>query len=129
MPKFSKSSLDKLYTCDERLIQLFKIIIQYYDCTILEGHRNEEDQNQAFKEGKSKLRFPDSLHNRIPSLAIDVAPHPIDWSNRNSFYHFAGFVLGVARQMGLNIRWGGDWNQDNKIEKQQFDDLPHFELI
>jgi peptidoglycan L-alanyl-D-glutamate endopeptidase CwlK len=42
--------------------------------------------------------------------------------------YFAGFVKGVASQMGIPIRWGGDWNSDNNLKDNKFDDLPHFEL-
>ena len=41
---------------------------------------------------------------------------------------FAGFVLGVANQMGINLRWGGDWDQDFEVQDNKFDDFPHFEL-
>ena len=42
------------------------------------------------------------------------------------FYYFGGFVLGTAQEMGLDIRWGGDWDGDRSLD-QRFDDLVHFE--
>jgi peptidoglycan L-alanyl-D-glutamate endopeptidase CwlK len=36
--------------------------------------------------------------------------------------------LGVASQMGLKIRWGGDWDMDTQTKDNKFDDLVHFEL-
>ena len=44
-----------------------------------------------------------------------------------TFYYFGGFVLGTAQEMGLDIRWGGDWDGDRSISDQSFDDLVHFE--
>ena len=41
---------------------------------------------------------------------------------------FAGFVLGLARGMGINLRWGGDWDQDFEVMDNRFDDFPHFEV-
>ena len=60
MPKFSKKSLQRLSECDERLQILFRMIVRTFDCTILTGHRTKEEQNAAFRAGRSKLRFPAS---------------------------------------------------------------------
>jgi hypothetical protein len=30
--------------------------------------------------------------------------------------------------MGINLRWGGDWDQDWEVKDNKFDDFPHFEL-
>jgi peptidoglycan L-alanyl-D-glutamate endopeptidase CwlK len=37
-------------------------------------------------------------------------------------------VLGIAKMMGLDIRWGGDWNGDFNLQNQNFYDLPHYEV-
>ena len=42
--------------------------------------------------------------------------------------YFAGFVKGIALMLGIPIRWGGDWNGNNDLKDNNFDDLPHFEL-
>ena len=68
-------------------------------------------------------------HNAKPSRAVDVAPYPIDWNDRERFHLFAGFVLGIAYSMDISLRWGGDWNQNFEVDDNQFDDFPHFELI
>src|SRR3972149_4230990 len=103
MPKFSKSSLDQLATCHLKLQELFNEIIKTYDCKVLEGHRNQADQDRAFNEGRSKLRFPNGNHNRLPSLAVDVYPFPISLKDTKRFYHFSGFVQGVAERMDISI--------------------------
>lgn len=129
---FSKASRTRLETCDERLQRLFNEVIRHYDCTIVCGYRSEEAQNEAFRTGMSKLQFPNSKHNRHPSIAVDVAPYingGIPWKDLTQFYHFGGFVLGVASQMNIPIRWGGDWNSNNNLKDQTFFDLPHFELV
>jgi len=128
MPRFSKRSLGRLETCDERLQKIFKEVVKGFDCTIIEGHRSKERQNKAFDEGKSKLRYPKGNHNKVPSAAVDVAPYPIDWSDRERFHYFAGYVLGIAKMMGHTIRFGGDWNMDTQVKDNNFDDLVHFEL-
>ena len=131
MPKFSKSSLKKLQTCHEDLQKIFLHVITHYDCTIVQGHRDKKTQNKYYNEGKSKLQWPNSKHNSNPSRAADVAPYidgEVSW-NKEQCYVFAGFVMGTAAMMRIPIRWGGDWDQDNNIHDQTFNDLVHFELI
>ena len=94
----------------------------------LEGHRDEYRQNKLYEEGKTKVRFPMGRHNSNPSRAVDVTPYPIDWEDRERQTLFAGFVLGIARSMGIKLRWGGDWDQDFQVVDNRFDDFPHFEL-
>jgi peptidoglycan L-alanyl-D-glutamate endopeptidase CwlK len=128
MPRFGRKSKERLATCEEDLQVLFKEVIKYVDCSILEGHRGKDRQNALYKEGKTKVLYPRGRHNANPSRAADVVPYPIDWEDRERMTLFAGFVLGIASQMGLNIRWGGDWDQDFEVKDNMFDDFPHFEL-
>ena len=128
MPKFGKTSTDRLATCHPKLQELFNEVIKNYDCSILQGERTKEEQDEYFRTGRSKVQYPNSKHNSSPSMAVDVAPYPIDWQNTNRFYHFAGYVEGVARSMGVELRWGGDWDSDKDFSDQTFNDLPHFEI-
>ena len=129
MPRFGITSRDRLATCHTALQKIFNEVVKHFDCSILCGHRGEDAQNTAHDDGKSKLRFPLSKHNKVPSIAVDVAPYPVDWKDRDRFYYFAGFVKGVASQMGYEIRWGGDWDSDTQVKDNVFRDLPHFEFI
>ena len=128
MPKFGKTSKKKLQTCEKDLQLLFKEVVRNFDCTIVCGYRGEKDQNEAFKRGNSKVKYPKGRHNSTPSFAVDVAPYPIDWDDRDRFHYLGGYVLGVAKEMGLKIRWGGDWDMDTKTKDNKFDDLVHFEI-
>ena len=88
MPAFSKTSLARLETCDDRLIAICNRVIQSMDFTVVEGYRSNESQEIMFNTGKSKLRAGMSRHNRSPSMAIDVAPYlngGIDWDSRDHF--------------------------------------------
>jgi len=136
MPKFSQESFSKLSTCHIDLQVLFFEVIKTFDCTILVGYRNEVDQDKAYAEGKSKLQYPASSHNHQPSMAVDVTPYPINFSNVALAHWFAGFVMGVAQQlknegkMTHSIRWGGAWDGLGKMNRSGvLDDLDHFELI
>lgn len=129
MPKFSKRSKERLDSCHPDLIRLFEKVVEKYDCSVLEGYRSNTRQEELFEQGMSKLRAGQSKHNNVPSLAVDVAPYPIDWNDKIRFYHFVGYVKGVADQLGIKIRCGADWDSDNDLHDQTFFDLPHFELI
>ena len=129
MFKFSTKSKTELSTCHEDLQRLFDKVIEGYDCSILQGYRSNEEQNKLFDEGKTKLRGGEGKHNQAPSLAIDVVPYPIDWNDKARFYHFIGYVKGVAKGLNIKIRCGADWDNDNSFKDQSFHDLPHFELI
>ena len=128
MPKFGKKSRDQLATCDTRLQEVFNEVIKYVDCSILEGHRDKERQNQLYIEGKTKVKYPNGRHNSSPSNAVDVTPYPVDWADRERQTLFAGFVIGIARSMGITLRWGGDWDMDFQVMDNRFDDFPHFEV-
>tara|TARA_R100000808_G_scaffold24134_1_gene54837 strand:- start:1093 stop:1485 length:393 start_codon:yes stop_codon:yes gene_type:complete len=125
---FGKSSKRRLATCHPDLQKVFNEVIKYVDCSVLEGHRDERKQNQYFSEGKSKVKYPMGRHNTNPSRAVDVTPYPVNWKDRERQTLFAGFVLGIAKSMGINLRWGGDWDQDFQVNDNRFDDFPHFEL-
>ena len=128
MPKFGKGSKGALKTCDERLVKVFNEVIKTVDCSVLEGHRDKARQNKFFEEGKSEIKYPHGRHNQLPSRACDVVPYPVDWNDRERFHLFAGFVLGIAKSMDIDLRWGGDWNMNWEVDDNKFDDFPHFEL-
>ena len=128
MARFGRRSKERLATCEKDLQMVFNEVIKHVDCSVLEGHRNGERQNKLYEEGKTKVRYPNGRHNSSPSRAVDVTPYPVDWKDRERQTLFAGFVLGVANQIGINLRWGGDWDQDFEVQDNKFDDFPHFEL-
>ncbi len=129
MPSYSERSEANLSEAHPALQAVFREVIKTFDHTVIEGFRGQAEQDAAFHAGKSKLKFPQSMHNRRPSLAVDVCPYPIDWTDTRRFYLFAGYVLATARSMGVELRWGGDWDRDLQWKDQTFHDLPHFELV
>ena len=128
MPKFGKSSRKRLETCEDKLQLLFNEVVKYFDCSVLVGFRGRDEQNTAYESGHSKVKWPNGKHNKKPSNAVDVAPYPIDWEDRERFIYFGGFVMGIAFSMGIPLRWGGDWDSDTQLSNNKFDDLVHFEI-
>lgn len=129
MNKFSRSSSLNLSQCDPRLQKIFHKVLETVDLTIITGYRDEETQNEMYRTSKSQLRFPYGKHNIYPSMATDACPYPIDWKDRERMTLFAGFVLGTAKEMGITLKWGGDWDGDYAVKDNSFDDLLHFEII
>jgi peptidoglycan LD-endopeptidase CwlK len=128
MPSFSPKSAAILSECDHALQEICERVIKVYDFTILEGHRSNERQDELFRQGKSKLKAGQSKHNAYPSRAVDIAPYPVDWSDTKRFFLLAGFMFQAAHEVGVQIRWGGDWDGDWEHKDQTFHDLPHFEV-
>ena len=128
MPKFGKTSKRRLETCEKDLQDLFNEVVKYFDCSVLVGYRGRNEQDNAYESGHSKVKWPNGKHNKKPSFAVDVAPYPVDWEDRERIIYFGGFVKGCAFRMGISLRWGGDWDNDTQLSDNNFDDLVHFEL-
>jgi len=120
MPSFSKRSTDNLATCHRDLQKVAHEAIKHFDFTVICGHRGKAEQQKAFKDKKSKLQWPNSLHNKLPSMAMDCTPYPLDWTDKASFHAMAHAMKAAAITVGVKIKWGGDW--------KDFFDGPHFEL-
>ena len=128
MYKFSKRSLDNLKNVDERLVRICNELIKRVDYTVIEGFRTPERQKELYDKGFSKIDgiTKKGKHNYNPSLAIDIIPYkkghnPFDGSKESDimFDNLAKEFKQVAKELGINITWGGDW---------KFIDKPHFQI-
>lgn len=133
MPKFSQASLDQLATCHPDLQKIAHEAIQIFDFTVLEGHRDKAKQDAAVAAGNSKTPWPQSKHNANPSLAMDCAPYPIDWSGTEKslqrFVFMQGIFYAIAQRLGIAVRLGIDWNRNEDMRDEgTFRDYPHIEL-
>ena len=129
MYKFGKRSRARLKGIDSRLVNVLNELIKVMDVTIIEGVRSAETQNKYFKDGKSKLDGINKKSNHQLGKAVDLAPYPINWKESNRFYYMGGMVRGIAKQLNLKIRWGGDWDSDGETKDQTFMDLVHIEIL
>lgn len=126
MPVLSPRSLAALETCGGPLQILMKKAIGRTDFTIIIGHRTKEAQDLAFKTGHSKQSWPHSKHNSVPSLAVDIAPYPINWEDVDAFKRLSDIIketwesLSEEEKGGWSLEWGGDW--------KSFKDLPHYQI-
>jgi len=124
MPRFGKRSKQRLKGVDTKLVNVLNELVKIMDVTIIEGLRSQERQDELVAKGASKTRY--SKH--IQGKAVDLAPYPIDWEDRERFHYMGGMVRGIGQQLNVNIRWGGDWDSDGEIKDNSFDDLVHVEI-
>jgi len=120
-------------TLDPRLqVLVTRLRDEVADISLTSGTRDFMEQNALFEAGASTLRWPDSKHNKIPSIAVDLQPHPYPkyepklWG---ALGYLAGRAMAIAHEEGFAIRWGGDWNGDGDLTNQKFDDLFHLEIV
>ena len=126
MYKFSKSSNTRLSTCHPDLVRLLNELIKHRDFSVLCGHRSKEEQDAVFNSGNSKVQYPNSKHNAYPSVAVDIQPYPM--SNNNDLYYLMGYTMRLADELGIKLRWGGDWN-GNHTTGDDWQDAFHIELV
>lgn len=155
MATHGKTSQTHLATCHYVLQELAKRVIKHYDYSVLIGHRPESKQNAAYLNQISTKRWPESKHNKLPSLALDASPYPIpegwgdldltaphardlQWKERVKFYEMVAIFKFCWAEMceedeqlaeAYGLRCGADWDGDNDYRDQSFDDLVHIELV
>lgn len=116
----NEKSRKRLATCVPPLQELFNKVAEVWDIIVIYGHRGQEDQDIAWRLGNTKLKWPNSNHNRWPSCAVDVMPLPLDWSDTGRLKLFADYVKDTALMLDIPVRWGGDF--------KNFYDGPHWEI-
>lgn len=149
-----QKSLAQLATVDEKMQRVVKRAIELtgQDFTVLEGVRTKQRQYELFAKGRSiaelrKAGVPSSVlaqpgEKKVtwtlnskhfapvegqPGRAVDLAPFPIDWTSMAKFTAIKEAMFKAAAELGVRIRWGGDWDGDGKTEHGE-DDFGHFEL-
>lgn len=125
--KLGKRSIERLSTVNPTLqaVILKSFETMPFDITVLEGIRSKERQAELFKSGASKTM--NSKH--LTGNAIDIAPFPVDWNDKERFNEMAKHVYAAAKELDVKVRWGGDWNMDGDWKDEKFYDGPHIELM
>jgi len=115
--KLSLRSKQKLSGVHPDLVAVVQraIEITEQDFSVLEGLRSIERQKELYKSGKSKTM--NSRH--LTGHAVDLAPYPLSW-DWEYFYPIADAMNEAAKELGVDVEWGGDW--------KSFPDGPHFQL-
>lgn len=153
--QYGRTSSARLKTCHQDLQRIARLALSMglMDISVICGNRAEKEQNALYPKYTS-VKFPDSKHNALPSLAIDLAPYHSVYGYlsghktqinkiagaenishmdahcfvKSEYHRMAGIVLTCAKQLNIKVRWGGDFDSDGNTLDQSFIDLPHFEL-
>lgn len=125
--KLSKASQEKLASVKP---ELQKVILKAFetmpfDVIVLEGIRTKARQEELYAKGASKTMK--SKH--LTGDAVDLAPYPIDWSDKAKFRVMAEHVLAAAKILNIKVRSGTDWDMDGDWKEEKFYDGPHIELL
>lgn len=147
---FDAKSRAELATCDPRLVMVMEkaLLLCPFPFFITKGGgaRTIQQQQKFFDAGKSKVN-PSAYIGNLPALYraakhvvgngaplsracdINVAGQPGGSYDRGALCYVAGLVRAIAHEVGLPIRWGGDFNENGLIaEANTFVDMPHFEI-
>jgi len=125
MYKFGKRSKERLKGVDTRLVNVLNELIKIMDVTIIEGLRSGKRQEELLAKGATKVKYSKHMEGK----AVDLAPYPVDWDNRDGFHYMGGMIRGIAHKLNLKVRWGGDWDSDGDVKDNGFDDLVHVEIL
>ena len=131
MPHFSHISRERLLSCDSRLIAVCSDAIAFFDFSVISGNRTDEEQDILYAQGRitdgpvvTYKRGGESIHNTMPSRAVDLAPwvngRGIVWDDISLFGELAGVIMYCAFLRDVDIVWGGHW--------PGFTDRPHFQV-
>lgn len=155
---WGKASKVRQQGLDPRLIKVLDLAIQKseIDMTILEGVRSKEQCYINFGQGRTaaqclaggcpaKYAQPNKpkvtwLKNALDSnhrggKAVDVYPYPVSlvlgksWRDYEPLFDkIADAMFEAADELKIPIRWGANWDRDNKPRERGETDNPHFEL-
>ena len=134
MFSLSKRSLDRLNGVDPRLVAVVKraIEITTQDFMVLEGLRTPQRQAELYAQGRTAPGPVVTWTMQSPHLegrAVDLVPYPVDWNTLSKFDAIAKAMFDAAKEQGVSIRWGADWDRDGKPRERGESDSPHFEIV
>lgn len=123
--KLGARSLERLKGVHPDLVKVVKRALELteYDFSVIEGVRNIETQRAYVEKGVSKTM--NSRH--LTGHAVDLYPvgRPTPWDR---CHNVAAAMLAAAKELGIHVRWGGDFNENGRSDDESFYDGPHFEL-
>lgn len=123
MFKFSKSSLNKLATVDERLQTLANEVLKIskVDFGISYGLRTDTEQQEIYKSGASQCDGIIKKSKHQDGLAFDFVCY-VDNKitfEKKYYYYIVGLIQVIANQLNIDITCGVWWS---------FEDCGHIEL-
>ncbi len=136
--RLSKRSRDTLKGVHPKLVAIVERAIELtpQDFMVLEGVRTPERQKELYAQGRTKpgpkvtwtLTSNHFKQSDGFGHAVDLVPFPVDWNTLSKFDAVSKAMFEAAKELGTEIRWGADWDQDGNPREKGESDSPHFEL-
>jgi peptidoglycan LD-endopeptidase CwlK len=113
------------------------ITLTTVDFSVLEGVRTLKRQQELYAQGRTKpgpkVTWTMNSKHRAQvdgfGHAVDLVPYPLDWNATSKFAAISKAMMAAAKDVGVKVRWGGNWDGDDRPgEKGEFDG-PHFEIV
>ena len=129
---FSQRSKNNLVGVHPKLVAVVTRALEIgpVDFVVIEGVRNIEKQRENVAKGVSKTM--NSKHLKQPDgygHAVDLYPGtPKGWDDLAAFRQQAEAMFQAAKEIGIELRWGGDFNRDGWDVGTDNWDKPHFEI-
>ena len=114
------------------------IAISPQDFMVLEGVRTPARQKELYAQGRTKpgnkVTWTLNSNHFVNAKtgfghAVDLVPFPVDWNTLSKFDAVSKAMFAAAKELGIAIRWGADWDKDGKPREKGESDSPHFELV
>jgi peptidoglycan L-alanyl-D-glutamate endopeptidase CwlK len=153
MFQLSARSRERLKGVHPDLVRVVELAIglSMQDFSVLEGVRSRPRQAALYGQGRTRAELqergvnPDLAQPTLPKVtwtlrsnhfagpdglgrAVDLVPYPVDWNDTTKFDQIAHAMLGAAERLGIDLRWGADWDMDGRPRERGESDSPHFEL-
>ena len=137
MFELTPKSLVKLIAVDQRLAAVVKLAIELSSVNfiVVEGLRSQARQAELYAQGRTtpgKIVTWVKHSKHQDGLAVDLAPFEngtIDWNNEKKFDAIKMAMFAAAAELQTTIRWGANWDGDDKPREKGESDSPHFELV
>ena len=137
--RLSKQSLQRLEGVHPKLQSVVKLAITKtkQDFMVLEGVRTPERQRELYAQGRTKpgqvvtwTLTSNHFKNSKTGYghAVDLVPYPVDWNDLKKFDEISRAMFEAAKELGVTLRWGADWDMDGKPRERGETDSPHFEI-
>lgn len=120
---------------DESLAKVVRAVAEVHNILVIEGVRTKERQADLYSQGRTK---PGKIvtwtlqSKHIDGKAVDVVMlknGTIDWNDSKAFEDLGRIMIDTAKQLGVKLRWGYDWDGDGVLKEKGETDGPHFELV
>ena len=135
---FSNRSKQRLMGVHPKLVHVVERALELspVDFMVVEGFRTLARQQELYAQGRTtpgKIVTWTMNSKHLTGNAVDIAPvdatGKVLWEDTQAFDQMAAAMFAAAKELGIPIRWGHDWDQDGIPRERGETDGPHFELV